>query len=182
MPSHRNLFIALPIAALSFAMLPSCETLQDLPTERIASTRLTLANGVPAGTAQLLASGERITLTVVATGMAPGEHGLHLHQTGECKRPDFTSAGGHLNPGSKTHGSLSAGGAHLGDLPNLVIGNGGTGTLTVDIMATRDEALAAIFDSDGTAVVVHAGADDYKTDPSGDAGSRIACGVLNSAE
>lgn len=171
-----------PLAA--FAMIASplalgaCTSLQDLPTERVASTRLTLANGIPAGTVQIVGNGDRLTITVVATGMSPGSHGFHLHQTGKCERPDFTSAGGHLNPLGKDHGSLAEGGAHLGDLPNLEVGQGGTGTVTADISASREQALDWLFDADGTAVVVHAAPDDYRTDPTGNAGSRIACGVL----
>ncbi len=167
------------LTSISCALaLGGCTSIQDLPTERVASARLTLANGIPAGTVQLLRSGDRLTLVVAATGISSGPHGFHLHQTGECKRPDFASAGGHLNPEGKSHGTMSAGGSHLGDLPNLVIGESGTGSVTADISAPAEQALEWIFDSDGTAVVIHAGPDDYRTDPAGNAGSRIACGVL----
>lgn len=167
------------VCALSITVaLTGCTSIQDLPTERVASARLTLANGIPAGTVQLLRSGDTLTLVVAATGISAGPHGFHLHQTGECKRPDFASAGGHLNPEGKSHGTMSPGGSHLGDLPNLVIGESGTGSITADISAPAEQALKWIFDGDGTAVVIHAGPDDYKTDPAGDAGSRIACGVL----
>ncbi|MCR2834270.1 superoxide dismutase family protein [Parerythrobacter lacustris] len=174
--STRTAVCALSITG-AFA-LGGCASIQDLPTERVASARLTLANGIPAGTVQLLRSGDRLTLAVAATGISSGPHGFHLHQTGECKRPDFASAGGHLNPEGKLHGTLSAGGSHFGDLPNLIIGESGTGSVTADIPVPAEQALEWIFDGDGTAVVVHAGPDDYKSDPAGNAGSRIACGVL----
>lgn len=175
---RRTRTAALVVSAASALALGGCASIQDLPTERVASARLSLANGIPAGTVQLLRSGDRLTLAVAATGIAAGPHGFHLHQTGECKRPDFNSAGGHLNPEGKSHGTMSAGGSHLGDLPNLIIGESGTGTVTADIAAPAEQALQWIFDGDGTAVVIHAGPDDYKSDPAGNAGSRIACGVL----
>ncbi len=158
--------------------LSACDTMTDMPDERIGSATLVLANGQPAGTAQLLASETGVTLAVAATGIAPGEHGFHLHTTGSCKRPDFTSAGGHLNPQNRSHGSLSPRGSHFGDMPNLTIGAGGSGTITVDLPGTRTQAEEWLFDSDGTAVVIHAQPDDYRTDPTGNAGDRIACGVL----
>lgn len=166
------------ITCAALLALAGCATVADLPTERVGSATLTLANGMPAGTAQLLASGDRLTLAVALTGIAPGEHGLHLHTTGSCKAPDFTSAGGHLNPTNEGHGSLDPDGQHFGDLPNITIGAGGSGSLTADLMGTRAQALDWIFDSDGTAVVVHADPDDYRTDPAGNAGPRVACGVL----
>lgn len=167
------------LAALGvIASLGACSTVADLPTERIGSATLSLSNGVPAGTAQLLAAGDTVTLTIAATGISEGAHGFHLHTTGQCTRPDFTSAGGHLNPLGRKHGSLDPDGKHLGDLPNLVVGSGGSGTVTADLEGSRSDIENWLFDNDGTAVVIHAGPDDYRTDPSGDAGSRIACGVL----
>jgi Cu-Zn family superoxide dismutase len=101
-----------------------------------------------------------------------------LHVTGSCDGPDFTSAGAHLNPGNRQHGSENPAGTHLGDLPNAIIGSSGAGTVSAILPGTREEVLARIFDGDGTAIVVHAAPDDYRTDPSGNSGSRIACGVL----
>ena len=103
---------------------------------------------------------------------------MHLHTTGSCDTPEFASAGSHLNPGNRQHGSANPAGSHLGDLPNLTIGSGGTGTVSATLPGTRDQVLAQTFDGDGTAIVVHAGPDDYRTDPSGNSGGRIACGVL----
>ena len=142
---------------------------------------MTLANGQPAGTAQIFAAGNQVSLTVGVTGIAPGVHGIHLHTTGSCRAPDFTSAGGHLNPLGRTHGSLAVGGKHAGDLPNLAVQAGGTGTLTTDLSGTPDEVRAWLFDTDGAAIVLHADADDYRTDPSGNSGARVACGVISPA-
>ena len=108
------------VSAAALLGLGGCQTVDDLPTERIGSASIMLANGLPAGTAQLLASGNSVTLVVAATGITEGPRGFHLHTKGECTGPDFTSAGGHLNPLNRSHGKESAGGAHVGDLPNLV--------------------------------------------------------------
>ena len=166
-------------AGLMAGLLTGCTSVADLPTERLASARLTLANGVPAGTVQLLGSGDQLTLAVAATGLSQGEHGFHLHETGQCSAPDFKSAGGHLNPLGKEHGTLNPDGAHLGDLPNLVANSSGTASATIELDDDdRAKVMDWIFDSDGTAVIVHAGPDDYRSDPAGDAGARVACGVL----
>ncbi len=167
-----------PFLAAAALALAGCSTVADLPAERIGSATIVRADGTPAGTAQLLASGDRVTLAVVATGLGTGVHGLHLHTVGACARPDFASAGGHLNPLGRQHGSANPAGSHAGDLPNLTIQPGGTGSLTADLMGTREQVRGWLFDADGTAIVVHADPDDYRTDPTGNSGARIACGVI----
>lgn len=175
--TRRKPSIAL-IPILAAASLAGCTTMGELPEERLGAATLSLSNGVPAGTAQLLANGEQVSLAVAVTGIPEGTHGFHLHTTGRCTAPDFTSAGGHLNPADRQHGSDNPAGSHFGDLPNLVVGPNRTATATIDLGSDRDRALAWLFDTDGTAIVLHADADDYRTDPTGNAGSRIACGVL----
>jgi len=160
------------------AALAGCQTIDEAPNERLGQATLRLASGLPGGTAQLLVSGAQVNISIAVVGLAPGVHGVHLHMTGSCEAPEFTSAGGHLNPGGHQHGASNPAGAHLGDLPNVTVGSVGTGTVSATLTGTRDEVLAQVFDGDGTAVVVHAGADDYRTDPSGNSGGRIACGVL----
>ena len=173
-----TLFRLVPIAVLGLT-LAGCESIQQVPTERLGSATLRFANGLPAGTAQLYGNGSEVSISIALVGFEPGVRGVHLHTTGKCEGPDFTSAGGHLNPDSHQHGFENPAGAHLGDLPNATIGANGGGTVSATLRGTRAEVLAAIFDADGTAVMVHAGPDDYRTDPAGDSGSRIACGVLN---
>ena len=163
--------------AMLGAALSGCTTLDEVPLDAVGEARLSFADGRPAGTARLHNDARGLRIVVSATGMTPGAHGFHLHATGECKAPGFTSAGGHLNPDSRKHGTRAPGGAHLGDLPNLMIGASGSGSATEAVAGGRG-ALGAIFDSDGTAVVIHAGPDDYRTDPSGNSGDRIACGIL----
>ncbi|MBU1756190.1 MAG: superoxide dismutase family protein [Alphaproteobacteria bacterium] len=178
--------IRFPIILLGATALSACTTVEnladdvatELTTQEVGTASLSFANGQPAGTARLLSDGEQLSVAVTVNGMEPGPHGFHLHTTGACRAPDFTSAGGHLNPYNRTHGTQSPGGSHLGDMPNLQVDASGGATATVDVSDTPTSALEEIFDTDGAAVVVHAGADDYRTDPAGDAGSRIACGVL----
>ena len=104
---------------------------------------------------------------------------FHVHAVGKCE-PPFTSAGGHFNPGQKKHGMMSPEGQHAGDMPNLHIPQ--SGDLTVEVLnaASRLKRASRIqcIDADGSAIVIHAGSDDYKTDPTGEAGGRIACGVI----
>jgi Cu-Zn family superoxide dismutase len=170
----RVLPLALPLAAA----LAGCQTIDEAPNERIGQATLRLASGLPGGTAQLFASGAQVNISIAVTGLSPGVHGMHLHMTGSCEAPDFTSAGAHLNPGGHQHGMNNPAGPHLGDLPNVTVGSTGAGTVSATLTGTREEVLAQLFDGDGTAVVVHASADDYRTDPSGNSGGRIACGVL----
>lgn len=120
-----------------------------------------------------VAGGVRIALDV--RGMTPGTHGVHIHTTGRCDGPDFTTAGGHWNPLGKKHGSMNPQGAHEGDLPNLIIDTSRRGHLGAVIAGAT---MAGLLDADGAAIVVHAGPDDLMTDPAGGSGSRIACGVF----
>ena len=170
----KQILAALPLAAA----LAGCQTFDEQPTSRLGQATLRLANGLPGGTAQLFASGNEVNISLAALGISPGVHGVHLHTVGSCEAPEFTSAGGHLNPGGRQHGTATPAGSHLGDIPNLTAGSGGAGTVSMTLPGTREEVLAQLFDADGTAVVIHAGADDYRTDPSGNSGGRIACGVL----
>lgn len=144
----------------------------------LASATLKAADGSTKGAARIVASGGRWELHVEVEGLSAGVHGAHLHMVGKCDAPDFATAGGHLNPQGKKHGKDNPQGQHLGDLPNLTIGADGKGHLMSTLTGSAAELEAALFDGDGTAVVVHAGPDDYKTDPSGNSGGRIACGVL----
>lgn len=119
----------------------------------------------------------RITLT--AEGLPEGEHGIHIHEVGRCDPPDFQSAGGHYNPAGSQHGLEDDDGPHAGDLPNLTVS--ADGSVTQELVNPRvrlAEGDAALLDEDGSALVIHEQRDDQQTDPSGDSGARIACGVL----
>ena len=161
------------------ACLTACTSVGQIPTAKLATGTLHSANGALAGTVAVFAAGDEVTINVTAIGLPKGAHGLHLHTVGVCAAPSFASAGAHLNPHRMQHGSANPAGSHLGDLPNLTVDGYGTGTVTAKLNGTRAEVEAALFDADGTALVIHADRDDYLTDPSGNSGTRIACAVLN---
>lgn len=146
-----------------------------------AGTSLRNAQGQVTGEASATRDGNVIRVRVTVRGFAPGTHGVHLHQVGRCDARDFTSAGPHWNPTSHQHGRLNPQGPHLGDLPNLVVGANGVGRIDFAVSVPAGTAAGAnpLLDADGTAVVIHAAADDLRTDPSGNSGARIACGALS---
>lgn len=111
------------------------------------------------------------------SGLTPGEHGIHVHAVGKCEGPAFASAGGHLNPTGKQHGLKNPQGPHQGDLPQLVATADGSAHLTFPVHSDA----SALFDADGAAFVVHAGPDDMMSDPAGNSGGRVLCGVFTPA-
>lgn len=144
-----------------------------------ATAELVNSSGQKVGTVTLVQRGDAVELQVEATGLDPGAHGIHFHQVGLCETPGFTSAGGHFNPLDKQHGLESPTGAHAGDLPNLEADASGKASYkTTTNRVSLDEGQLSIFDADGTALVIHASADDQVTDPAGNSGARVACGVL----
>lgn len=172
--------LALPALTLG---LSACDrhklaTGSPLPNGARAVATLRTATGSEAGRATVteVAGGVRVTLD--ARGLPPGTHGAHLHAIGLCDAPGFAGAGPHWNPTERHHGAMNPQGPHGGDLPNLIVGSDGRGTLGVTLPGAT---VAALLDSDGAAMVVHAGADDLMTDPAGNSGGRIACGVFQPA-
>jgi len=133
------------------------------------------ADGAEVGraTATEVAGGLRVTADL--KGLPSGTHGAHVHTVGQCTGPDFASAGGHWNPTGMKHGAMNPQGPHEGDLPNLIVGTDGRGAIGVTIPGAT---MAGLLDADGSALVVHANQDDLMTDPSGNSGARIACGVF----
>lgn len=140
-----------------------------------AHASLADATGAPRGSASLVDTASGLEVRVSGEGLPAGTHGVHLHTVGRCDAPGFQSAGAHWNPAMKQHGRDNPQGAHAGDLPNLVVGADGRGTIRFTV---PESSLSTLLDADGAAVVIHAGADDYRTDPSGNSGGRIACGVI----
>ena len=144
-----------------------------------ATAALKNAEGKEVGSVNLTQTPHGVLINLSVKGLAAGEHAFHVHAVGKCE-PPFTSAGGHFNPTNKKHGMLAAEGYHAGDMPNLHIPQ--SGDLTVEVVnasITLEKCKPnSVFDADGSAIVIHAGSDDYKTDPTGDAGGRIACGVI----
>jgi Cu-Zn family superoxide dismutase len=135
--------------------------------------------GKNVGTVDLVQTPHGVLLKLSVKGIPAGEHAFHVHAVGKCE-PPFTSAGGHFNPGNAKHGMAAADGPHAGDMPNLHVPP--SGELAVEVANPAISLVkgqpTSVFDADGSAVIIHAGADDYKTDPTGNAGDRIACGVI----
>ena len=148
-------------------------------TAETASATLKNADGANVGSAALTQTPSGVLIRLSLKGLPAGEHAFHVHGVGKCE-PPFTSAGGHFNPGSRKHGIMAGEGHHAGDMPNLHIP--ATGELTVEVVnaaVTLDKGKPnSLFGGEGTALVIHAGKDDYKSDPTGEAGGRIACGVV----
>ena len=166
------LYLAAATGAAAATKLPASSAL-------LASGTLATATGVAVGTATItVAPGGNPVLRINASGLPAGVHGVHIHTTGKCEGPAFASAGGHLNPAGHQHGKDNPAGSHLGDLPNLTVDGHGNGELVQTLGVDAATLRAQLLDADGAAVVVHADADDYHTDPSGNSGARIACAVL----
>ncbi|HXX43210.1 MAG TPA: superoxide dismutase family protein [Candidatus Acidoferrales bacterium] len=139
------------------------------------------AQGAKIGTAKLTATKGGVKIVVSVSQLTPGEHGIHIHAVGKCEAPAFTSAGGHFNPTSAHHGINNAQSPHphAGDLLNLVVAKDGKAKATfVDTAVTLGDGANSLFHEGGTALVIHAKADDLMSDPSGNSGDRIACGVI----
>jgi Cu-Zn family superoxide dismutase len=143
-----------------------------------ATAALKDAKGNEVGKAELTATPSGVLIRLDLTAVPAGEHAFHIHAVGKCEPPDFKSAGPHYNPDETKHGLMNAEGPHAGDMPNLHVPS--DGKLQVEVLnpmvSLNDKA--SLLDQDGSALVIHAGADDYVSDPAGNAGDRIACGVV----
>jgi Cu-Zn family superoxide dismutase len=137
------------------------------------------ADGKTVGTATLRQTKEGVSISIQIKDLAPGLHAVHIHSTGKCEGPAFASAGGHFNPLNMKHGLKSPDGPHAGDLPDLYVNKDRVGRYQVVTQSvTLDAGKMSIDDSDGKSIVIHATADDNLTDPAGNSGDRIACGVI----
>lgn len=168
------------LGALALATTAGCDTGAKpvgaaLPAGRMAIATLKTPAGAEVGRASVREVQGGLRVTIDARGLTPGDHGVHVHTIGRCDGPDFMTAGGHWNPTGAKHGSLNAMGPHEGDLPNLVVGSDGRGSVGVTVPGAVFDTL---LDADGSAMVIHASRDDLMTDPSGNSGARIACGVF----
>jgi Cu-Zn family superoxide dismutase len=172
------------VALLGLLLLPGCGGRPPGPggnplPKPTAIAKLTDTTGKQIGLAIFTATDTGATVGISIAGLAPGLHGLHIHEAGRCTPPDFTSAGGHFNPTARHHGLKNPEGPHLGDLPNLLVQADGSAdtSFSLDPMLLRPGPLS-LLDSAGTALVVHADPDDQRSDPSGGSGDRVACGTI----
>jgi superoxide dismutase, Cu-Zn family len=148
-------------------------------TAEDVTVRLTTAQGQDAGTAIIKSAPHGVTVQLRAKNLPAGEHGIHFHQDAKCDPPDFKTAGPHFNPEGKKHGLENPEGHHAGDMKNLTVAANGTARTTiVDNDVDLGDDSHSLFSNGGTSLVIHAKPDDMKTDPSGNSGDRIACGVI----
>lgn len=164
---------------LGCASTPPARELLSPPAPATASASLRDGSGRTVADARLSQVGDSLRVQLQASGMRPGSYGAHIHAVGRCDAPDFASAGPHWNPTGQQHGKNNPQGMHRGDLPNLSVGTDGRGSMEINIPGgsmTSDDG--RVLDADGSAVVIHERPDDYRTDPSGNSGARIACGVF----
>ncbi|TYR80785.1 superoxide dismutase family protein [Priestia megaterium] len=144
------------------------------------SVELKNTKGEKVGIAALTEEKNGVRIKLQAEGLAPGRHGFHIHEIGKCEQPDFKTAGEHYNPFSREHGFKNPKGPHAGDLPNIEVdANGKASVETFASLVTLQQGKPnSLLDVDGSAVIIHEQADDYKTNPAGNSGDRIACGVV----
>lgn len=183
-PTRKVLvIIATAVMVLAAAMVAllavSPSAIADPPSPKFAFARVMDAEGDVIGTAMLTQRKEEVRVFAWTRGLTPGKHGIHIHAVGLCDPAAFTTAGGHFNPEIKEHGLDNPDGAHGGDLPNLEVRENGIGILhAVNDRISLLEGSNSLFDADGSALIIHAAEDDQVTDPTGNSGARVACGVI----
>ncbi len=166
------IFVTAAFAAAAVAPLAGCVT--DEPTGG-APMALVNAAGQSIGSVRAWQTAGGVSFRIDASGLPHGIHGIHVHSVGRCEGPDFKSAGPHWNPATRQHGFSNPAGHHAGDLPNVGVAANGVLSATVVV---PNVTIATLLDADGASIVIHAAADDYATDPSGNSGARIACAVI----
>ncbi len=159
-------------ALLTTLLLSTAASAKRAP---IMTANLMTAKGKAAGVVTLLRTADGLGVNIAAKRLPKGTLGVHIHSVGKCEGPKFTSAGPHWNPTARQHGRDNPMGSHHGDLPNLIADKKGRAAMSFVIPAA---SINDLFDADGAAIVIHAKADDYHTDPSGNSGDRIVCGVF----
>ena len=149
----------------------------------MAYAKLKDTQGKKVGFASMIETADGVEVVVHVRGLSPGVHGIHFHERGKCEAPDFSSAGSHFNPTGKSHGLKNPKGPHVGDLPNLHAREDGTALYkALSPFVTLKEGPNSLLKDGGTALVIHSGPDDMRSDPAGNSGSRVACGEIQAIE
>lgn len=180
----------LPVCALMLFILTACgdgggevEAPENEEPSEEDSVTVTLINNdeEEVATAELTEDETGVNIALTGENLSPGEHGFHIHNAGACEAPDFDSAGEHYNPTDANHGFDDPDGPHAGDLENIEVNEDGTvsAEVTADMVTLEKDADNTLFTEEGTSLVIHSEGDDYSTQPSGDAGDPVACGVIS---
>ncbi|MCI0454668.1 MAG: superoxide dismutase family protein [Candidatus Dadabacteria bacterium] len=168
------------VLVLIFPFLIFVGVLNSQAGHKKAKADIYNAKGEIVGVATLVEGTDGVWATINVWDLPPGLHGFHIHEVGKCEPPDFKSAGAHFNPFERKHGLKNPTGSHAGDSPNMQVGPDGTGTAVILFpLVSLGNDSNSLFHAGGTALVIHAAKDDQMTDPSGDSGARIACGVIS---
>lgn len=168
------------VVALAAVTLLGCQSVRQAEGPRASAQLQPTTGNATSGSASFTQVGDKVRLVAKVSGLAPGqEHGFHVHEAGDCNSPDGMSAKGHFNPYGKPHGNPASDERHAGDMPSLKADASGSAKVetVLDVMSVKPGPASVV----GRGLIVHANADDYKTQPTGNAGARLACGVINPA-
>ena len=170
--------VALALGATGCQFVPYVPYVRPMPPAALA--RLVDDKGQTVGSAVLSQEGGGLRIILDVAGLAAGDHAVHIHEVGRCDPPAFESAGAHFNPTKAEHGTSNPRGPHAGDLPDVTVNTDGKGHMevTAKLVTLNKKAPASLLDVDGSAIVIHERADDKRTEPAGESGARIACGVI----
>ena len=177
--THSTLYRTTRIACLVSAtgLLAACASMEAVGPRAEATLEARSGSAIT-GTVSFQAVGQKVRVEARVAGLTPGAHGFHVHEAGDCSAPDASSAKGHFNPAGRPHGHHGGGERHAGDMPNLVADSSGRATLSAELdMLSLTEGPGGILKR---SVVIHADPDDYKSQPAGNSGKRVACGVIRS--
>lgn len=166
---------SLLVASLAALTLAACASQSPAPSQRAAAELLARSGSQVSGSVQFSQYADKLVIEARLSGLTPGEHGFHIHDKGDCSAADASSAGGHFNPAGKAHGHHGQHDRHAGDLPNLVADAQGNAVLRVESTSLKLQGEQGIA---GRSVVVHADPDDYRSQPAGNSGKRVACGRI----